>query len=300
MTSVVGLFAGLASLDVVHRVLRPPQPDRKIEDLRQDLAAGGPAANAAVTFAALGGRAVLVTALGRHPLARLIADELTDRHVEVIDATPERTEPPAVSSVTVTESTGARTVVSPRGRGVAIDAPPPLPHCDVVLVDGHHPVLATAAARHGKIAGVPVLLDAGSWKPVLPEVLPHTDIAACSAAFRTPHSTDPTAIAAEMLGQVGTVLVTRGALPVLWWQGREYGEVPVVKVAVVDTLAAGDVFHGALALAAARTPARSDPAALAAAIRFACQVAALRCSVAGPRDWLADPRLAPLAAADPQ
>jgi sugar/nucleoside kinase (ribokinase family) len=142
-----------------------------------------------------------------------------------------------------------------------------------------------------------VLLDAGSWKDVLPKVLPHTDIAACSAAFRTPAVTgeDPDAVARELLAHVGTVLITRGAEPVLWWQAGQRGEVPVEKVTAVDTLAAGDVFHGALAFAAARNPAHADPDALRQAITFACRVAALRCRTAGPRAWLEDPELTELA-----
>jgi sugar/nucleoside kinase (ribokinase family) len=297
----VGLFAGLATLDVVYRVPRPPGPDEKVQALRQDLAAGGPAANAAVTFAALGGRPVLLTALGTHPLARLIADELTDRGVTVLDAAPDRADPPAVSSVVVTEHTAQRSVVSMRGLGVVIPGVPTLPTADVVLLDGHHPALAVAAAKHGSATGVPVLLDAGSWKDVLPKVLPHTDIAACSAAFRTPaaDSGPPDAIASDLLADAGTVLITRGGEPVLWWQDGLRGEVPAVPVTAVDTLAAGDVFHGALAFAAARTHAHADPEALQQAIAFACRVAALRCRIAGPRAWLADPELAELAGWSP-
>jgi sugar/nucleoside kinase (ribokinase family) len=293
---VVGLFAGLSTLDVVYRVERPPGPDEKVQALRQDLAAGGPAANAAVTFAALGGRAVLATALGTHPLAALIAEELGARGVTVLDAAPQRTDPPAVSSVAVTESTAQRSVVSMRGRGVALSAVPELPDADVVLVDGHHPMLAVAAAAHGSAAGIPVVLDAGSWKGVLPEVLPHIDIAACSGTFRTPTATDPAAIAEELLEDAGAVLITGGPEPVRWWQAGQSGQVPAVPVTAADTLAAGDVFHGALAFAAAHTSATTDTAALCAAIAFSCRVAAVRCRTPGPRAWLDDPELARLAA----
>ncbi|MDQ6936225.1 MAG: sugar kinase, partial [Actinomycetota bacterium] len=64
-----GLFAGLTTVDVVHRLERLPGPDEKVTAARQDVVAGGPAANAASTFAGLGGVATLVTGLGRHPLA---------------------------------------------------------------------------------------------------------------------------------------------------------------------------------------------------------------------------------------
>ncbi len=82
-----GVFA-LATLDVVHRVERQPGTNEKVTARAQFVAAGGPAANAAVTFAALGGVATLVTALGRHAVARLIADELTSVGVRIIDVAP--------------------------------------------------------------------------------------------------------------------------------------------------------------------------------------------------------------------
>ncbi len=81
----LGVFVGLATLDVIHRVTRRPGPDEKVTALRQDIAAGGPAANAAVTYAALGGRARLVTALGTDRLAGVIGDELQTHRVEVVD-----------------------------------------------------------------------------------------------------------------------------------------------------------------------------------------------------------------------
>ena len=81
-----GLFVGLATLDVIHRIAEPPAANQKITAAAQFVADGGPAANAAVTFAALGGDAVLVTALGTDPVADLVRSELVAHRVEVIDA----------------------------------------------------------------------------------------------------------------------------------------------------------------------------------------------------------------------
>lgn len=59
-----GIFADLATLDVIHRIDAPPDPDQKITARAQFIAAGGPAANAAVTFSALGGDATGLQAPG--------------------------------------------------------------------------------------------------------------------------------------------------------------------------------------------------------------------------------------------
>ncbi len=52
----VGLFVGLATLDVIHRIAEPPAVNEKITASGQFVSAGGPAANAAVTFAVSAGR----------------------------------------------------------------------------------------------------------------------------------------------------------------------------------------------------------------------------------------------------
>lgn len=82
---MAGLFVGLATLDLVQRVDALPGPDDKATATWQELAAGGPALNAAVVFAALGGDATLVTRVGTGPLGRLVADDLRRQNVRLID-----------------------------------------------------------------------------------------------------------------------------------------------------------------------------------------------------------------------
>ena len=271
------VFVGMATVDVVHRLERRVRPNEKVTALGQDISAGGPAANAAVTFARLGGEATLVTALGSHPLARYAAAELAQQGVEVRDAAPDVTGPPPVSAIQVIDSTGDRQVSSINAGAFWADRPAEPPpdlaglaaDADVVLIDGHHPRLALAAARAGARAGARVVLDGGSWKPVLAEVLPAVDYAVCSEVF-------PGAASLE----VPNVAVTRGPKPVRWWSNGNSGEIPVPSIDVRDTLGAGDVFHGAFAYALAGGASFVD--ALAHGVR----IAALRCAVAGPRAWL--------------
>jgi sugar/nucleoside kinase (ribokinase family) len=294
-----GVFVGLTTLDTVYRVAAMPAVNEKVVASGQELAAGGPAANAAVTFAALGGRVSLVTALGGHVLARYAADELTGRGVRLVDAVPTADPAPAVSSIYVMEATGDRSVVSVNATAMQAPAPGELESivagADVVLVDGHHPELALAAARLAGEHAVPVVLDAGSWKPVLEELLALVDVAVCSADFAVPAAAAEAGTVADALRRwrVTATVVTHGGEPVRWWWGDASGEVAVPRVAVRDTLGAGDAFHGAFAYAVAAAPA----AAPADALAFAARVAALRCTVAGPRAWLALPALAELAAA---
>ncbi|GAA4538585.1 PfkB family carbohydrate kinase [Amycolatopsis samaneae] len=272
------LLAGLCTVDVVQRVAEIPAPGEKTQSLAVAVAAGGPATNAAVTVAALGGEATLLTVLGGHSLAALARADLDAHGVRVVDLAPGRAEPPAVSAVTVREHDGERTVVSRNAADPSAGFSLPIldfrPTPDAVLVDGHHPELALAVARWARGHGVPVVLDAGSWKPVLDELLPLVDIAACSAHFRAPEP------GLHERG-VATVITTAGPEPVRWSAGGASGEVPVPAVEARDTLGAGDVWHGALAYAVARG---GD---VASRIGFANEVAAERVRHAGPRSWTA-------------
>ncbi len=264
------LLAGLCTVDLVQRVEELPAPGEKVQSLQVDVAAGGPATNAAVTAAALGAEATLLTVLGAHPLAALARADLETHGVRVVDLDPGRTEPPPVSAVAVRDRDGERTVVSRNAAGSeatwdgTVDA-------DVVLVDGHHPGLALSVARAA--GDVPVVLDTGSWKPVLDELLPLVDVAACSAHFTAPEP------GLHERG-VPTVITTAGPHPVRWSTADGgSGEVPVAEVEARDTLGAGDVWHGALAVAVTRERTVTDR------IRFANEVAAERVRHVGPRSW---------------
>ena len=281
----VGVFVGLATLDVIHRVSSPPASNQKITSNAQFVAAGGPAANAAVTFAALGGTAVLVTALGDDPVAALIKAELAECGVRVVDSIAGTVRAVPVSAVTVIESTGDRSVVS--ADAVHSDAAPPndldavLAGADVVLVDGHHPLIARAAVEHAAARDTTSVVDAGRWKPVMSELIPFVTDMVCSADFRTPGASDTAATAATLVRSgVRTVVTTHGGEPVEFWSEGNSGSVAVEAVTVVDTLGAGDVFHGAYAYYSTQFGSVQER------IRRSARVAALRCSVIGPRAWL--------------
>jgi sugar/nucleoside kinase (ribokinase family) len=286
VTGPSGLFVGLATLDVIQRVERPPGPDEKVIAKRADIAAGGPATGAALAFAALGGRATLLSSLGSGLLAGLVRDDLERHRVKVVDQARGTTDV-AVSAVAIIDATGERSVVSRNAEDVEVSAPDDLEHrvdeADVVLVDGHHPQLALMAANHARACGVTVVLDAGSWKPVLTELLPLTTMAVCSSAFRLPGGKPSPASLIEQGPEF--VAVTDGPNAVRWYTRRRSGVVPVPTVTVRDSLGAGDTFHGAFAHALALGATPED------ALRSAVEIASIRVTYVGPRSWMSDPRL---------
>ena len=283
------MFAGLCTLDLIQAVDRLPGPNEKVTALDQAVAAGGPAANAAVTFAFLGGGATLLTCVGRHPLADGIRADLSQAGVRLVDAAEADDRPPPVSSILVTAGTGDRSVVSRNAAGRDL-APPAELHALVgqaraVLIDGHHPRLAHAAARAAREQRRPCILDGGSWKDNTDSLLPYVDVAVCSADFRPPEA------AGDVLGYllgcgIAWAAVTDGPRPVAWAaQGGRSGTVPVPTVDVANTLGAGDVFHGAFTYAVAAHGAL-DEGVFTTALRFAAEVAARSCRTFGTRAWM--------------
>jgi len=80
--------------------------------------------------------------------------------------------------------------------------------------------------------------------------------------------------ALKKFGEVykGFLAVTDGPDGVYWLDGGEVRHMPAFKVEAVDTLGAGDTFHGAFAIALVET---GDTVA---ALRFAAAAAALKCT----------------------
>ena len=207
----------------------------------------------------------------------------------------------SISSCTVTAATGQRSVVSTNARAGADPAPleryasqvaagrksPP----GIVLIDGHNPVLAAVGLDLAARVGALSVMDAGSWKDDAANLPGRCDVVAASARFYPPGPSGlmaaPEDVAHWLLdaGAHGAV-ITRGADPALWWCAGARGAVAPPRVEAVDTLGAGDIFHGALAhgLVGARRGDIAGPV-LGAAVERACAVAAASTEVFGTRAW---------------
>jgi len=281
-----GLFVGLATVDLAYVVDRIPPRNAKIAVPSQQVSAGGPSANAAATFAFLGGRGALVTAVGKHPLGTVIRQDLGHFSVTVHDVGRQREEAPPLSSILVLRGSGERTVVSANAAAFPPISfrfnPRWLNGVSVVQVDGHYMPLCIAGARLARSRGIPVVLDSGSWKKGMAELLPSIDIAICSDDFRPPGCRDDSdtleCLAAQGIGQVA---ITRGAAPIIYLDNGKRGKIPIEHVRPIDALGAGDIFHGAFCYRAC-VMGRSFRDSLA----FAAHVATVSCLHPGTRLWM--------------
>ncbi len=271
---------GLTTLDIIYLTPTIPAQNAKIVAVDQAITSGGPATNAAVTFSHLGNKAILVGVVGNHPVSQIIRADLESHEIEILDLNPERHEAPPVSSIMVTQTTGERAVISInalKSQAPAHLLPPDiLKDITIILIDGHQMAVSRAMAQKAKRSQIPVVLDGGSWKPGLEEVLPFVNYAICSANFQPPKGDVFT-----YLSQIGIphIAITQGEKPIQYLTNSERGELGVPQIQPVDTLGAGDIFHGAFC----HCICHQD---FIPALRAAAKIASHSCQFFGTRQWL--------------
>ncbi len=286
-TRTSGLFVGLSTLDLAHFVTSRPGRNEKVFARETFIGAGGPATNAALTYSFLGGKAHLISSVGKHATGSLILGELTDHGVEHTDTGTSRTTPPLISCVVISADNGDRSIVTAPVEETGDDrglvartmrrASP-----DLLLVDGHESELALKAVRLAKERRIPIVFDGGRWKSGFATLLDSVDHALVSEGFRCPAGDSPARVIAHLHEKgVQYVAITRGHEPILYsWQGGG-GTIQVPKVPVLDTLAAGDIFHGAYCFGF-----WGLGLGFVQALEYAAEVASQSCRYFGPRKWM--------------
>jgi sugar/nucleoside kinase (ribokinase family) len=276
-----GLFVGLITLDLIYLALSPPQNNQKLVASDYTVAAGGPATNAAVAFSHLNNSSQILGILGSHPMTHLIRTDLEKYQVNITDLEPSNKNPPPVSSIIVTQNTGERAVISINA--VKTQASPQnipallLENIDIVLIDGHQIEVGYHIAQLAKAKNIPVVIDAGSWKPGLEKILPFVDFAICSANFHPPSGAD-TFVYLSHIG-IPHIAITHGEKPIQYLTEQEILTVDVPNIKPIDTLGAGDIFHGAFCDYILQH-------SFAEALSLSAKVAARSCQFFGTRRWM--------------
>lgn len=279
-----GLFVGLITLDWVYLIEDYPSKNQKIVASDYTVAAGGPATNAAFTFQVLGNQSTLIGVLGSNPLGQLIRTDLSQQGLKIIDLDQGRFEPPPVSSILVSQKTGDRSVVSINATKSQIsdsaNLSEILPYIDIILIDGHQIPISQHLVQQAKIYQIPIVLDGGSWKPGLETILPFVDYAICSANFHPPNclkSEDVFAYLQSM--KIPYIAITNGDQPIQYCTPITEGSIPVPSIQAVDTLGAGDIFHGAFCHFMFDYP-------FTEALTKSAEIASQSCLYFGTRQWI--------------
>lgn len=281
---VVGV--GANSVDVVCVLPGYPRPEgpSKLPILQHRLSPGGQVATALSTCAAMGLRTAYVGTFGTDAHARLIREALTRRGVDLTHAVErEGSNPFAV--ILLEEGRGERLVLWRRepGRGLGPDDVPVdlIRSARLVHVDDVDEDASIRAARLARDAGLFVTSDLervtdrtmelvqAVTVPVFAEGVPETLTGESDAerALRTLRRT-----------HTGLLCVTLGERGAMLLDGDRLHHAAAVRVPVVDTTGAGDVFRGGLITALLRGDAPEH------ALRFAVAAAAASCARMGAMD----------------
>lgn len=275
------LCAGMAVLDEVFRVEQVPAANSKTRASAFVSIVGGCAANAAVAIARLGGTAELAAALGdpsRDPVGERILAALAQERVRCSGIVRVAGATSTLSTILV-DSSGDRLIVSHRDDRLSharVDNPRALAAAaDAVLVDNWLPDLVVPIAAAARERRCPVIVDGDGPMPpgsALSRLATHLVFSADALRASSGHEDLDAALRDFALSAECFLAVTDGAGDIRWWMGGMVRRMPVFSVAVIDTLAAGDVFHGAFALALAEKRNEVD------ALRFAAAAAAVKCT----------------------
>lgn len=276
---------GIAVLDRLYFLPGLPKEGGKYEAQLYQECGGGPAATAAVTIARLGAEVDFIGRVGDDAVGQtLLADWGVNtawcRRVQHAQST---------HSTILVDNQGERLIVNYPSKDLPVEAEwlsaVDFSQYDLVLADVRWQQGASYAFTQAKRAGVPTLLDGDVTPQDITSLVALSDHAVFSspglARFAATQNADAgLAFAADITS--GQVYVTQGSDGIKWREDDHLCHISAFKTDVVDTTGAGDVFHGALALALAEGQAARD------AIRFASAVAALKCTQAGGRAGIPD------------
>ncbi len=272
------LVVGVAVTDFVFYVDQFPTGGAKYRARNAAIVGGGGGANAAVAVARLGGDAFLATRLGDDQVGTMIGDDLQAEGIDL--SLSDRSGLRSSYSSVLIDQDGERQIMNFRGEGL-LRSPDHLasaPDVGAVMADTRWSEGALAAMELARARGVPGILDVEAPADTS-SFAPATHLAFSEQGLSHFY---PDLEPSDAIGQVlkdygGWVCVTMGEKGVAWCDDKGSGHVPSYSVRVVDTLGAGDVWHGAFALALAEGQAELD------AVAFANAVAAIKCTRSGGR-----------------
>lgn len=244
---------------------------------------GGPAANAAVAIARLGGHAAFAGYLGSDAFGEAHLQEFVHEGVETSNIHRANT-PTPIAAVTI-KPNGDRSIIDYRAPNS--NAPEDSVNltelaAKVLLLDGHQPLLSINLVEEARALGIPSLLDAGSIHDGTLMLYNKVDYLITSEKFAREFSgeDDPRLALAAFDGAAPFIAATWGAEGVYWQDEEGQHHMPAFDIEPVDTTGAGDAFHGAFALGLAQgLPVKTN-------IRRASATAALTCLESGARSAL--------------
>jgi len=275
------LCIGIPVRDLTFRTQRVPARGSKENATCFEEICGGNSLNAAIGILRLGGRAAICGPMGdaRETASRYIFDQLANEGIDAAHLVHMKGLVTPLSEIMI-DPTGERTIVTFRDPELwKVTLPPAeilLEDCDAILTESRCAAFCTDLCAEAVRRGIPVIVDvdrAMSLREGLLTASTHL-VFSSEPLQETADESDEGAALKKIAKLTPSFLAgTRGPRGTIWLDEHgELQETPAFPVHTVDTLGAGDVFHGALALAI------TEKQELRQALRFASAAAALKCT----------------------
>ncbi|MEM8914282.1 MAG: PfkB family carbohydrate kinase [Pseudomonadota bacterium] len=246
------LCAGLVTVDFLYELPSYPKAGEKHRAEAATTRTGGGALNAAAAIAALGGKAMLAGSIGDDMLGTVVREEVARLGIDG-SCLEVRPGVPTARSAVVLTADGERTVVNHRDPRLFETPLSSIPEFDAILMDTRWPAAAKPLLQTACAGQKPSVIDAEAPLADVEDLLPLASHVAFSEQgledFTSSSDADGLTQAVQRLNT--WVCVTRGPQPVLYHDGQKTEQVAAFPVTTSDTLGAGDVWHGAFALALA-------------------------------------------------
>jgi sulfofructose kinase len=276
---------GLAVLDFVFSLDSSVALGHKNFASSLRVAPGGPAANAAVAIATMGGSSRLIARLGSDTVGDSIVTDLELLGVEVSRVRRVLGVVSPVSTVIV-DDRGERTIVNHTDtdffEGSDAVSSNDMADSRALLTDLRWPDGALSAIRHANKLGIPSVVDcdltASSIHDAIISLATHLVFSEPALIRMTGRRDVDEALADIASTTEAFVGVTLGRRGFRWLERGTVRAFPGIDVEVVNTLGAGDVFHGAFALGLAEGRSIDDT------IEWSSAAAALKCTGQGAGD----------------
>src|SRR6202162_2791754 len=275
------LCIGMPVRDLTFRIQELPERGFKVNASHFDEICGGNALNGAIGIVRLGGRASICGPMGdaRETTSRYIFEKMAEEGIETKHIVHMPGLATAISNIMIDPS-GERTIVTFRDPELwkvhLPDADTLLDDCDAILTESRCAAFCTDLCAEARRRGIPVIVDVDRAMSLREGLL----TASSHLVFSSEPLQETAGVAddGEALKKIAKLTPsflagTRGAQGTIWLDEHQtLQQTPAFPVHTVDTLGAGDVFHGAFALAI------TENQDLPSALRFASAAAALKCT----------------------
>jgi ribokinase len=254
---------GSINMDLVVRAPHAPESGETVIGSSFATVPGGKGANQAVAAARLGRHTRLVGRVGADVFGDALCRALVAAGVDTGGVETHATAPSGVALITIDDAAENRIVVAP-GANAMLDhddldrLETALAGARILLLQLEVPLAVVGdAAQRARSRGVLVLLDPAPAVPLSPDLYRAVDVLTpnqTEAAQLVGHTggqpLDVPAAAETLLGRgVGAVIIKLGDRGVYLATAERRQYRPAFIVTAVDTVAAGDAFNGALAVA---------------------------------------------------